>query len=137
MRVLGIDGYKHGWVGVWLQDGRFARALASEELAALVGADAAAVIAIDMPIGIDGDRRPVDDAARRLLRGRASTLFRIPPRAVLSAGTHKQACEVARSLGVGWLPSQQAFRSPASRAGPCRAKRPGTVCKSVCGCSSV
>jgi predicted RNase H-like nuclease len=81
-RVVGIDGTKGGWVGVELDDGRFASAhLLSpietrfEELAAI------RILAIDIPIGFGP--RSADGAAREFLRGAASTVFPTPSRELL------------------------------------------------------
>jgi predicted RNase H-like nuclease len=80
-RVAGLDGTKGGWVAITLEAGRFHSdhvlpiETTFEELG---GVD---VIAIDVPIGFGP--READDAARTLLRGRASTVFTTPARALL------------------------------------------------------
>jgi predicted RNase H-like nuclease len=81
-RVAGVDGTKGGWVAITLEDGRFdsdhvlPMGTTFDELGDV------AVIAIDVPIGFGP--READDAARRLLGGRAaSTVFRTPTRALL------------------------------------------------------
>ena len=82
VRVAGIDGTKGGWVAVELVDGRFSgsRVFASietrfEEL------EDVAVLAIDVPVGFGP--RQADAAARRYLRGAASTVFTTPTREVI------------------------------------------------------
>jgi predicted RNase H-like nuclease len=84
MRVAGVDGTKGGWVAVVLEDGRFAADVvlrpvetAFAELAEVV------VIGIDIPIGFGP--RAADAAARRYLKGAASTVFTTPTRAALEA----------------------------------------------------
>lgn len=117
--VVGLDGCKDGWVAAVVQDGRLARIefqpSARKALDAYPQAD---VLAFDIPIGLSRDgKRAADEAARRFLRGRASSVFNSPPREVLDiavgyAGTttHAQAYRLAneatrRASGRG-LPSQ-------------------------------
>jgi predicted RNase H-like nuclease len=109
MRVLGIDGCENGWVGVWLDKGVFARAAFHESLAALIAHAPAAVVGVDIPVHLSkkGYRR-ADVLAREALGGRGSTLFMIPPRAVLEQATHPEACATAASLGLK-KPSIQAY----------------------------
>jgi predicted RNase H-like nuclease len=93
MRVLGIDGWRGGWVGVVL-DGT---AVVGATVADVVGQVAdVAVVGIDIPIGlVDKGHRPCDLAARRLLGRRASTVFLTPPRAALEAPTYAEALTIA------------------------------------------
>jgi predicted RNase H-like nuclease len=82
VRVVGLDGTKGGWVGIVLDDGRFAddrvvRPIQST-FAEFSGADA---LAIDVPIGF-GPRR-ADAAARAFLSGAASTVFTTVTREIL------------------------------------------------------
>jgi predicted RNase H-like nuclease len=82
VKVAGIDGTKGGWVAIVLDDGHF---LADHVLSSVetdfseVGA--AAVIAIDVPIGF-GPRK-ADAAARAFLTGAASTVFTTPSQEIL------------------------------------------------------
>jgi predicted RNase H-like nuclease len=83
MRVVGIDSTKGGWVGIELEDGRFAGDyLLAPETDFSEFADVS-VAAIDIPIGF-GPRK-ADGAARAYLYGAASTVFTTPPREVLEA----------------------------------------------------
>jgi predicted RNase H-like nuclease len=73
-------------------------------------------IAIDMPIGlVDAASRDTDVAARLLLPGRASSIFNVPPRAVVDAWVagelpdHATASRLARDR-TGKGISQQAWR---------------------------
>ena len=83
--VAGLDGCRGGWVCVRLVDG------VVEEVEVLEAAhealiDGASAVAVDIPIGlVDTANRDADVAARRLLRGHASTVFSAPPRAVVDA----------------------------------------------------
>ena len=67
--------------------------------------------AVDMPIGfVDHPRPPraCEAEARKLLPGKASSVFPTPCRAALDCTTHAEANAVSRSLGVGL--NQQTFR---------------------------
>lgn len=93
--VTGIDGYPRGWVAVDLDAEGKARARASRLLGDLVDPDAA-VVAVDIPIGIPEEgRRSADLEARRFVGGRRSAVFFTPPRAVLEAETYEEARQVA------------------------------------------
>jgi len=99
--AVGADGAHAGWVAACL----YADAPRREDatawrtrlelfadigaLAALrEGAGASAAVAIDVPIGLldSVDYRPCDLSARRLLEGRASSVFAPPARYMLAAG---------------------------------------------------
>src|SRR5438876_2634138 len=93
--VAGVDGCRVGWV-------MLARELAGGALEMAVAPSFAElqlrrlprpeVIAIDMPIGLsDHGPRGCDGAARRLLPGRASSVFPPPPRAMLSFDSYETA----------------------------------------------
>ena len=101
-RVLGVDACRGGWVGVVL-DGDAASAYLAPTIAALVRAvDAdgvAAVVAIDIPIGLaDAGPRRADLLARPLVGRRASAVFRTPVRRALEAVDHATAVRVNREL---------------------------------------
>lgn len=93
--VTGIDGYPRGWVAVDLDAEGNATARASRSLGELVD-PGAAVVAVDIPIGIPEEgRRAADLEAQRFVGGRRSTVFFTPPRAVLEAPTYEEARRVA------------------------------------------
>lgn len=120
-RVLGIDAYKGGWVGVLLtghdhsDDGhdhgdrvevRTAPVIA--ELVAQTGP--VDVVAVDIPIGLpDRTRRRADVAARAQLGPRASAVFYTPVRAALTAADYAAANAENRRLAGEGL-SAQAYR---------------------------
>jgi predicted RNase H-like nuclease len=79
--VLGVDGTKKGWVAIALEQGRFAGDwLLPIDTKFEEFADAQ-VIAVDVPIGC-GPRK-ADAAARKRLKGAASTMFTTPARHLL------------------------------------------------------
>ena len=113
--AVGFDGCPAGWVAVTLVDGRVDSVEVVADLAPAVAARGPAAIAIDMPIGLVDGIRDADVAARRLLPGRASSVFSTPPRAVVdgwrdgTVTTHAQATGLAvATTGKGL--SQQAWR---------------------------
>jgi predicted RNase H-like nuclease len=118
--VAGVDGYRDGWVVV-LYD-----RLAKTHTARTVGnfaamldlPEAPSVIAIDVPIGLlsvaSVGGRECERRARRLIRGRASSVFSAPARSALDAlvagGTYPVVSAANRGED-GTAPglSQQAF----------------------------
>lgn len=100
--VLGVDGCKRGWVGVrW---GDTTEVLVAATIAELVAAAGPVdVVAIDIPIDLptDAPREP-EQLARRLLPGRASTVFNAPAAVVLDAADYPAANAANRAaLGLG------------------------------------
>jgi predicted RNase H-like nuclease len=97
MRIAcGVDGCRCGWFAVKkdLDTGEItwgtyptAADLAIEPIPSVIG--------IDIPIGLpEQGARECDILARKILgRGRASSVFPAPPRAVLEAGTYGEACQ--------------------------------------------
>ena len=68
------------------------------------------ILAVDMPIGfVDLPRPPraCEAEARRLLPGKASSVFPTPCRPALAATTHAEANAISRRLGIGI--NQQTF----------------------------
>ncbi len=100
MLTLGVDGWKGGWVGIELCDGRFRAVHVDAQLAALVAAvPDARVVGVDIPLGLLDDAvRTSDRAAQRRLGARSSSLFLMPPRPVFDAPDHAAACLTAREL---------------------------------------
>lgn len=100
MTVLGVDGCKGGWVGVELHSGRFACAHFHPTLAGLLAlVPAATAVGVDMPLGLmDTEMRSSDRAAQRLLAGRASSIFVMPPRPVFDAADHATGTALSVAL---------------------------------------
>lgn len=100
--VAGIDAYKRGWVSVVLKNRMFRQAQvwsAIEDL--LAGLDNAAVIGVDIPIGLPKlAKRAADVAAREFVGPRRSSVFATPPRAVLEAASYEEARHVARAVAI-------------------------------------
>lgn len=97
-RVLGVDGCPGGWVGA-LVDGS-GITWHSGDFAALL-ALGAGVVAVDIPIGLStgGERRRADVEARAELGAQRSSVFFVPPRSVLEAGSQPEATRLSRAAG--------------------------------------
>lgn len=98
--VLGVDACPRGWVGVELHDGRFAAAHDGAALDDVIPrVPAAAIIAVDIPLGlVESDWRIADAAAKTYLGRRSSSVFMTPPRAALAEDTHALATARCREL---------------------------------------
>lgn len=101
MIVAGVDGCRAGWVMVARDLGSGALTLSvAPRFAGLP--DRATVVAIDMPIGLsDEGPRGCDSLARRLLPGRASSVFPPPARPMLAMTTYPQANAWGKARGRG------------------------------------
>jgi predicted RNase H-like nuclease len=112
--IAGIDGCRGGWIMALrqLENGIVTLRLLPRLIELFDQAERPAMVAIDMPIGfadtaVKGGRN-CEQAARKLLPGKSSSVFSIPCRATLAATTYKEALAVnRRGNGIGL--SQQAF----------------------------
>jgi predicted RNase H-like nuclease len=100
--VAGVDGCRAGWVCVLRQveppfEERAFLARGFDEI--LTHPAAPSIIAVDIPIGfperIAGNGRECDCAVRQALGKRASSVFAVPARAVLSETDYRRACAAA------------------------------------------
>jgi len=106
--VAGADGCRTGWVvcrrdadGVF--DVRVVKTLAE-------ACEGLSILAVDMPIGfVDVPRPPraCEVEARKLLPGKASSVFPTPCRPALACTTHAEANALSKTLGIGL--NQQTF----------------------------
>ena len=135
MRVTGVDACRRGWVAVSMDGPERAGVAASfrvgavrvhETLAGLLDGDEAAVVGIDMPLGLlESGWREADRAARGLLGPRRSSVFAIPPRAVWAQASYQAASQRCRELtGQGFSIQAWGLRSKLLEAdqyrGSCR-----------------
>lgn len=106
--VAGVDAAGGGWAVVVLEGNRVADAFRCESFAEALLVEAE-VIGVDIPIGIpEQGVRPADQAARRFVGPRASSVFTTAVRPVLEAETYAQARSVATAL-TGKSISAQAY----------------------------
>jgi predicted RNase H-like nuclease len=113
VHVIGVDAYPLGWVGVELRDGAFRRAMLASTLFEIVaGSSGAAVIGVDIPLGMLPDRwRAADTAAADKLGPRRSSVFRVPPRPVWQESDFAAANRLCRDLtGAGLSRQSWALR---------------------------
>jgi predicted RNase H-like nuclease len=103
MIACGVDGCKRGWYAVLVSDENGALEIAAAQVhttfrEVLGFADEAAVIAVDIPIGLsDGQPRECDVLARKMLgRPRASSVFPAPVRSALVASSYEEATRLTR-----------------------------------------
>jgi predicted RNase H-like nuclease len=99
--VAGVDGCPGGWLVAFMRAAaREVRVRIVPQFAqVLAAAESAAVIAIDIPIGLParagwGGRAP-ERLVRPLLGARQSSVFSVPSRAALATADYRQACAVA------------------------------------------
>jgi len=105
-----VDGVRGGWVVTLLDESavRWHTAATAAEVLALTGGCRA--VGVDIPLGLPAgpDRRACDELAARRLGAARSSVFPAPPRPVLAARSHPEACAVARRL-TGRAISLQTF----------------------------
>lgn len=95
--VAGVDGCRGGWIAVmWRGPGSPARQALCRSFCEVLALEAA-VIAVDMPIGLpDFSGRDVEREVRPLLGGRRSSVFPVPARAAFAAADYREACAINR-----------------------------------------
>ncbi len=108
MRVTGVDACRRGWVAVSLERTgeaagfRVEAVRVHQTLAGVLDGDRrdeAAVVGIDMPLGLlESGWREADRAARGLLGPRRSSVFAIPPRVVWEQASYQAAGQRCREL---------------------------------------
>lgn len=100
--VLGVDGCRGGWIGALVR-GRSLEWLTLADATAILAVDAA-VIAIDIPIGLpepgDEYRRSAEIEARAFLQpwSAVHSVFFTPVRPILNAGTYAEANALSKQL---------------------------------------
>lgn len=109
-RVVGLDGTREGWIAVDADgDGIRAVALFRSFDEALRSYADAAVLAVDIPLGLLAEGpREADAAARRFLVERRASVFPTAPRPAYRAASYAAACAAA-SAAWGRKLSRQAW----------------------------
>lgn len=96
--VVGVDACPGGWIVVHLGTDGAATARVVRQFAQVLDLDAA-VIAVDIPVGlIDEYPRAADGSARAFVGARRGSVFSTPVRAVLEAESHAEANELSKKL---------------------------------------
>ena len=108
LRVAGVDLARGGLAVVVLEEHRVVDTFRCETFAEALLVDAE-VVAVDIPIGVpEAGPRPADEAARRFVGPRASSVFTTPVRAALEAPSYEEACRIATEL-TGKAISRQSY----------------------------
>jgi predicted RNase H-like nuclease len=91
-KVVGVDGCPAGWIAViW---GETVEHRLFTSFADIIASDAA-IIAVDMPIGLPQQSgRDAERAARKVLGERQSSVFSIPSRAAVMCHDYREACSI-------------------------------------------
>lgn len=108
--MRGVDGCGAGWVcaELDLDTGRVSVQVFADAKALFSGSSSV-VTAIDIPIGLPAAMsRSCDRRARRLLGPRSSSVFPVPMRAALNAGSYEESCLANQAL-CGKKLSKQTF----------------------------
>lgn len=97
---VGIDGAKRGWLAVWRAGEQLAFELHDSVTAIREAHVDAAIVAVDVPIGLsDAGPRAADVLARRFVGGsRASSIFPSPVRGILQATSQTEASRLHRQI---------------------------------------
>ncbi|HUU25472.1 MAG TPA: DUF429 domain-containing protein [Methyloceanibacter sp.] len=100
MKVFGLDGYKHGWVAVWIEGGEGGICFFKSINALLSHPHARAMI--DIPIGLpECGNRACDLEARRMLEKNRNRVFTGARRGLLTFEKYEQANLWGRQHGAG------------------------------------
>lgn len=102
MIVGGADGCRTGWVVCRRSPSGTLDIAVVKTLAE--ACEGLSILAVDMPIGfVDVPRPPraCEVEARRLLPGKASSVFPTPCRPALACATHAEANALSKTMGVG------------------------------------
>lgn len=102
--IAGMDGCRGAWAVAFLDlddPDRFRTALVASAADVLDAPEAPGIVGIDVPIGlpdrVTGKGRPADLAARRWLGAGRSSVFPVPPRTAVWAGSYDEAKALSRA----------------------------------------
>lgn len=97
--LAGVDGCKAGWIAVFVKAEGDAAEVRIFSRFADVLKEPAAVVAVDMPIGlpvrVGHGGRAAENAVRPLLGARQSSVFSVPSRVAIYAPDYREACCIA------------------------------------------
>ena len=97
----GVDGCPGGWIAVFIRaEGNAVRVRVVPHFGDIfTDAEAPAVVAVDMPIGLPERAGPggreAERVVRKLLGARQSSVFSVPARAAIYAKDYREACRLA------------------------------------------
>lgn len=104
-KTVGIDGCDGGWMTAMLSSSRLLIERYKSIAEVLAAHKTADKFIIDIPIGLadsgeEAVHRP-DNAARKILKGKSSSLFPVPFRSVARAKTVAEAWNISKALNAG------------------------------------
>lgn len=104
-KIVGIDGCDGGWMIAMLSNSRLSIERYNSIDDVLAAHKTADKFIIDIPIGLADSKeeaayRP-DNAARKILKGKSSSLFPVPFRSVARAKTVAEAWNISKALNAG------------------------------------
>jgi predicted RNase H-like nuclease len=104
-KTVGIDGCESGWMIAMLSNSRLSIERYNSIDDVLAAHKTADKFIIDIPIGLadskeEAEYRP-DNAARKILKGKSSSLFPVPFRSVARAKTVAEAWNISKALNAG------------------------------------
>jgi predicted RNase H-like nuclease len=98
--VIGVDGCRAGWIAAFLGASGDVRVEVFARFQEVL-AERAAVVAVDMPIGLPEQTgiggRAAENCVRPLLGARQSSVFSVPSRAAIYASDYGEACRLAQA----------------------------------------
>ncbi len=107
--AAGIDGCRGGWVCAGWDGERWSLHCLPDLKSVIPLLEAQATVCVDIPIGLSRDGfRECDQAARRLLGKRSSSVFPVPPRLALASLPYEEI-NLASKAQCGKGVSKQAF----------------------------
>jgi len=105
--VVGVDGWKSGWIGVVIDCGEVSLRYDSSLAGFVTDFSTADALVVDVPIGLPvKGRRLADKEARNFVGPRASSVFTTPPLGPLLASSYQAALRLCRDQYGYGLSSQ-------------------------------
>jgi predicted RNase H-like nuclease len=101
--LAGVDGCAAGWIAAYVhpQGGAVRVRIVPRFADVLSAPEQAAVVAVDMPIGlperVGAGGRAAESCVRPLLGARQSSVFSVPSRTAIYAGDYREACRIAQA----------------------------------------
>lgn len=110
MTVVGVDGCPDGWVAVEYNQKEYQTVSVFDDITGIWDEyGTAELLLVDIPIGLrerSARKRPCDDAARRILGNRSSSVFPTPVREAVYQDSYEAAKTVQEELTSGSLGTQ-------------------------------
>ena len=92
-RVVGVDGCRAGWFAVWQESERIDFGVYATVAELYSAQSHAAIILVDIPIGLTNNRpRKLEPKMRSLLGRKSSSVFSVPSKDAVYACDYQQAC---------------------------------------------